>query len=264
MSKPTRTHFDKLRKAAGQYWGQKISEGELLTAPIFAKCLGISLRQLARLEGNGGVFAVAVDGTSYYPALLLSPLYNRRRLRRLCRIIFPAPASARWDYLTSRWGSLGDITPLDAMQTDVEYRRLLRAAKGWASEWWRTTVEIYGSSGGMADNTKASPVCTGTVEEDPRVSVWRRASAAMDGTNVRPHGSYPRLGAATVLVSKEAAGESEPLWELRLEVTVSGRAVHALVRTCDGTSTKLGPALIDDADDIVTVVRKLLATVPRG
>ncbi len=221
----------------------------------------MSLWQLARLEGSGGVFSIAVDGTPYYPALLASPLYDRRRLRKVCRIIFPAPASVRWEYLTTAWGSLAALTPLDALQTDVEYLRLLKVAKKWAAQWWRTTVEIYSSSNTGANTLSEARVCTGTVEQDPRASVCRRALAALsDGPNMRPDGPYPRLNAATVLVTKDAGGMSDHVRELRLDVTVYGNASYASIWTCDATTNKVGPVPIDEGDDIVDVVRKLLTT----
>ncbi|WP_143331056.1 hypothetical protein [Burkholderia aenigmatica] len=265
MSKVSRAYLDKLRCAAGQTLKQQVHDGELLPAPRFAKRLGASLRQLARLEDSGGVFSIAVDGTPYYPALLASPLYDRRRLRKICRIIFPAPASMRREYLTTAWGSLGTLTPLDALQTDVEYRRLLKAAKRWAAQWWRTTVEIYSGSNTNADAESEAPVCTGTVEQDPRVSVCRRAVAALsDKPNMRPDGPYPRLNAATVLVTRDAVGMSDPVQELRFDVTVYGNASYASIWTCDATTSKVGPVPIDEGDDIVAVVRKLLTKIPTG
>lgn len=262
MSKLTRAYIDQLRQAARQELRRKACDGELLRAPRFAEQLGISLRELARLESKGDVFSVDVDGTPHYPALLASPSYDPRRLRKVCRIIFPASASMRWDYLTTAWDSLGGLTPLEAMQSDDGYHRLLTDAKSWAAQGWRTTVEIY--VGGYANRgTCSALVCTGAVEMDPRVSVWRRAADALS-CNMRPDGPYPRLSAATVIATNSAAGASEPVREFELDVTVSEGMSYASVVGSGVTPTRLGPVLVDEADDILAIVRKLLlATAPR-
>lgn len=265
MGKLTRAYIEKLRQAARLELRRKARDGELLRAPLFAEQLGISLRELARLESKGDVFSVDVDGTPHYPALLSSPNYDPRRLRKVCRIIFPASATMRWDYLTTGWDSLGGLSPLEAMQSDDGYHRLLADAKSWAAQWWRTTVEIYGSAGAGSDACPAAPLCTGVVEMDPRVSVWYRAAEALSYfPNMRPDGPYPRLSAATVIATKRAGGASEPVREFELDVTVSEGMSYAAVVGSGVNPARLGPVLVDEADDIVAIVRKLLlATAPR-
>lgn len=262
MGKLTRAYIDQLRQAARQELRRKARDGELLLAPLFAEQLGISLRELARLESKGDVFSVDVDGTPHYPALLSSPNYDLRRLRKVCRIILPASASMRWDYLITAWDSLGGVTPLESMQSDDGYHRLLTDAKSWAAQWWRTTVEIYG--GGNANRgTCSTLVCTGAVEMDPRVSVWRRAANALS-CNMRPDGPYSQLNAATVIATKCAGGASKPVREFELDVTVSEGMSYASVVGSGVSPARLGPVLVDEADDIVAIVRKLLlATAPR-
>ncbi|CAB3962271.1 hypothetical protein BLA3211_01657 [Burkholderia aenigmatica] len=53
---------------------------------------------------------------------------------------------------------------------------------------------------------------------------------------------------------------SDHVRELRLDVTVYGNASYASIWTCDATTNKVGPVPIDEGDDIVDVVRKLLTT----
>ncbi|CAB3974540.1 hypothetical protein BLA3211_08060 [Burkholderia aenigmatica] len=257
MSTAARAYFDKQLQAARQELRRKVQVRELMEATPFAKRLGISLLRLARLESSGSVFSVDIDGTPHYPALLASHDYEPRRLRKICRIIYPAPASARWHFLTTRWGSLGGLSPLEAMRTDDGYLRLLTVAKSWSAQWWRTAVEIY-DAGDTYDG--ATPICTGTVEQDPRISAWRRASAALsDSLNMRPAGPYPRLNSATVLVTRTSGGTSERVPEFQLDVTASGGVGYASIRA-DAVPRTLGPIPVSEVDDIVAVVRKLLAT----
>ncbi|TGN99215.1 hypothetical protein [Burkholderia sp. USMB20] len=260
MNKAKYTSIYQQPEGSRQRLRRHVRAGDLLIAPFFARRLGINMQQLARRERSGSVFSVDVDGTPYYPAFFTSPGYNQRRLRKLCRLIFPAPAVARWEYLTTKWGALNDRTPLEAMQTEGGFARLLAIAKFWAAQWWRTTVEIRRDAAGEADAESSAPVCMGTVEIDPGEAVWHRAAEALRYCgNLRPTGPYPRLDAMTVVVTKCAGGDSEPLHEVKFEVRVLGGVGYARVVSSSVELTRLRPVPIDVTDDVVAIVRKLLA-----
>ncbi|WP_035489142.1 hypothetical protein [Burkholderia multivorans] len=234
--------------------------GELLIAPFFAERLGISMEQLARLEDSGNVFSVHVDGTPYYPTFFAAPTYHQRRLQKICRLIRPAQAVVRLKYLTARWGALNDRTPLEAMQTDDGFLRLLAVAKYWAAQWSLTTVEIRADAGPESCDFPTAAVCTATVEVSSGESVWHRAEEALKYSgNLQPQGPYSRLNAVTVTVTQRAGEDSEPLREVELGVRVVKGMAYASVMSSSVELTRLRPVPIDPADDVVKIVRKLLA-----
>ncbi|MEX3785802.1 hypothetical protein [Paraburkholderia sp. BR14374] len=260
MTKATRKYIAELREAAHRNLLRRVHEGELVSASVLAERMGVSSRQLAHLERRGGIYSVDLDGTPFYPALFASPNYDQRRLRRVSHIIYPAPPEARLGFLMSRCGSLGDIAPLEALSNDDSYRRLLAVAKAWAAEWWRTIVVIYPGQFANRDTHLPTPVCTGAVDADPRISVWRRAADALSCVaNMRPCGPYPPLNAATIKVTKRTSGSSKPVPELELEVERSGALYLAKARMAGAEWRALVPIPAEEADDIVTAVRKLLA-----
>ncbi|WP_175925974.1 hypothetical protein [Burkholderia cepacia] len=233
--------------------------GELLIAPFFAERLGISMEQLARLEDSGNVFSVHVDGTPYYPAFFAAPNYNQRRLRKICRLIRPAQAVVRWKYLTTRWGALNDRTPLEAMQTDDGFLRLLAIAKYWVAQWSVTTVEIRTDASPESSDFPTAAVCIATAEVSSEESVWHRAAEALKYSgNMQPQGPYPRLNAVTVTVAKRAGGNFEPLREVELVVRIVNGMAYASVVSSRVELTRLRPVPIDPADDVVKIVRTLL------
>ncbi|PHP85808.1 hypothetical protein CFB52_027180 [Burkholderia sp. AU18528] len=236
--------------------------GELLIAPFFAERLGISMEQLARLEDSGNVFSVHVDGTPYYPAFFAAPDYNHRRLRKICRLIRPAQAVVRLKYLTTRWGALNDRTPLEAMQTDDGFLRLLAIAKYWAAQWSLTTVEIRADASPESSDFATAAACIATVEVSSEESVWHRAAEALKYRgNIQTEGPFPWLGSVTVTVMKRAGGNSEPLREVELKVRVVNGMAYARVVSSSVELSRLRPVPVDAADDIVQIVRKVLGAV---
>lgn len=233
--------------------------GELLIAPFFAERLGISMEQLVRLEESGSVFSVDVDGTPYYPAFFADPNYDQRRLRKLCRLIRPAEAVVRWRYLTTRWGALNDRPPLEAMQIDDGFLRLLAIAKYWAAQWSLTTVEIRADVSPESSDFPAASVCIATTEVSSEESVWHRAAEALKYSgNIQPQGPYPRLVSVTATVTKRAGGNSEPVREVELGVRVVNGMAYARVVSSSVELSRLRPVPVDAADDIVKIVRKVL------
>lgn len=235
-----------------------IRDGELLPDDEFRRRRRVTPNQLAGLNASGSVFFIEVDGKAYYPRLYVDPEHNVRRLAYVSRILWPAPSDSRFDFLTSGNGALGDITPLQALAKDDSYRELLTVAKGWASEFSLTTVKVC--TGEFLRDIELPVVCTGYVEADPRESLWRRAAEALQpGGNLRPDGPYCQAKAATVFVSRSTAGKPGELMEARLDVIVVRGLAHTGVVTSNSPRCDLSPVRVDKVDDVVTVIRKILA-----
>jgi hypothetical protein len=124
MRKPTPLGLQRLLPDAVKARREMIRVGELLTEDEFRRKRRVTPSQLARLTASGSVFLIQVDGKAYYPALLVDPAYDLRRLASVCRVLWPAPPDLRLDFLTSGHGALGGITPLQALVEDDSYREL--------------------------------------------------------------------------------------------------------------------------------------------
>jgi hypothetical protein len=234
-----------------------ISEGRLLTEDEFRLRRAVTPARLARLTTSGSVFSVVVDGRPFYPTFLVDAAYNRRRLEYVCRILWPAPPSERLFFLTQRYGSLGEITPLQALADEKNFKQLLIVARGWASEYSRTVVKIC--AGEFSPGTELPVVCTGVEEIDPRLNLWRRAREALhDGGNLRPEGPYARLSTATVFITRDTAPGPRVFDEARLDIVVARGHAHASAVFANYPRCDLLRVRVSNSDDIVTVVRKVL------
>jgi len=258
MRKATPRWLEKMLRDALRARRQMIRDGELLPEDEFRRRRRVTPTQLARLNASGSVFSIEVEGNAYYPRLLVDPIHNLQRLAYVCRILWPASPDSRLDFLTSENGALGDITPLHALANDDSYRELLTVARGWASEFSRTTVKIC--AGEFIRGIELPTVCTGVAEIDPRKNIWRRAMEALqEGANLRPAGPFCRAKAATVFVSRSTAGKPGELMEARLDVIVIRGLAHTGVVTGNAPRCDLSPVSVEKVDDVVTVVRKILA-----
>ncbi|MFM0078786.1 hypothetical protein P0D72_07830 [Paraburkholderia sediminicola] len=249
--------MEKMLRDAVKTRREMMRDEKLLAEDEFRRLRGVTPSQLARLNASGSVFSIEVDGSAYYPSLLVDPAYNLRRLAYVCRILWPAPPDSRLDFLTSENGALGGISALQALAIDRSYRELLMHARGWASEFSRTTVKIC--AGEFIRGIELPIVCTGVAEIDPRKSIWCRAVEALQGGgNLRPDGPYCQAQAATVFVSQSTAEKPGELLEARLDVIVVKGLAHTGVVTSNSPRSDLSPVRVEKVDDVVTVIRKIL------
>ncbi|WP_176060935.1 hypothetical protein [Paraburkholderia sp. BCC1876] len=258
MRKATPRLPGKMLRDAMRARRQMMRDGELVPEDEFRRLRGVTPTRLARLNKSGSVFSIEIDGSAYYPRLLVDPRHNARRLAYVCRVLWPAPPASRLDFLTSENSALGGITPLQALAIDCSYRELLTHAKGWASEFCLTTVMVC--KGAFLRDIELPVVCTGYVEADPRERLWRRVAEALEaGGNLSPDGPYCQAKLATVFVSRNTAGKPGELREARFDVIVAKGLAHTGVVTADAPRYDLNPVRVDKSDDIVAVIRKVLA-----
>ncbi|SKC68937.1 hypothetical protein [Paraburkholderia hospita] len=214
---------------------EMIANGELLTPTEFKKRIGVSERRLARLVEEGSVFAVDVDETEYFPALLADPLLNRKRLQTICRIIVPAEPMSRLGFLSSPRGSLGGRRPVEMFDDDVDFKSVGRIAAAWAAEWSRTIVKMYVGEHQL-EPSDVEPLYTATVEIDPRKALWDRASEALHAHGYEwPLGPYQEARIFTLFVERKSIGDSVPTPEACVQILVVGELVRIRIVAAPGT-----------------------------
>ncbi|MGF6808573.1 hypothetical protein OKW30_003699 [Paraburkholderia sp. Clong3] len=239
---------------------EMVRSRELLASSEFCERLGVSEKRLARMVATGSAFSIEVDGVEYFPALLADPSVDRKRLQSVCRILVPAPPNCRLDYLCSRQGNLGAVTPLEALADDRSYRQLREMARAYAAEWSRTVVHIWA---GRYKPEEVEPTYVAAVDVDPRTNLWKRALEAMEaGGYIAPPGPYPSADAATVLVIRSEAGDLNHVEEARLDVGIVDEVARVLVYTLDFRH-ELEEVSVAGADSIVEVVHRIMAAFCR-
>jgi hypothetical protein len=152
--------------------------GELLRESVFRKRLGLTSEQLAALLDRERVFALDVDGERAFPSILCDPELNLKRLWKLARILAPASATARLDFLTSKSGALGNRRPVQMLESGNDYRRVRAFAVAWVGEFNRTFVKIFDAAQ-RDSSSQVKPIHTSAAEGDPRRPLWKRALDAV-------------------------------------------------------------------------------------
>jgi hypothetical protein len=248
------------------YWQQAlaarrgmVASGELLAPTEFKKRIGVSEKRLARLVKEGSVFAVDVDETEYFPALLSDPLLNGKRLQTICRIIVPAEPMSRLDFLTSRRGSLGDRRPLEMLESDDDFRTLKRMAAAWAAEWSRTAVKLY--EGTLeAEPKHVEPLYTAVAEIDPRSPLWDRASEALHVHGYQwPLGPYPEVRSFTLFVERQTAGDAAPIPEACVQIFVDGGYIRVRIIAAPGTTLQSETVSAGKHKTFIDVAKRVIA-----
>ncbi|WP_172162192.1 hypothetical protein [Paraburkholderia elongata] len=251
------TFRDVIRQQALEGRRKMLRDGELLCESDFRERLRVSGWQLARMVASGSVFTIEVDGGQYFPSLLVTPGLDRKRLQSVCRILVPAPPECRLDYLESRQGNLGDISPLEALHDEKSYRWMRQMARAWAAEWSRTAATIYL---GRHREVPAGiePLVTAMQDFDPRINLWTRAASTLrEPGYLRPDGPYPQANLATVFVTRYPAGGARAIAEARVTVSIANGFARARAVCGVEPGYNLDPAPVGMDDSIVDAVSRL-------
>ena len=92
-----------------------VQEGHLLASSELRERLQVSKQSVSVANRANRLFTVDVDGQTYYPAFFADDHIDRSVLERISRQLGTLPGWTKWDFFVSRWGSLGDLSPLEAL-----------------------------------------------------------------------------------------------------------------------------------------------------
>ncbi|MGF6902579.1 hypothetical protein P3T22_003857 [Paraburkholderia sp. GAS348] len=187
---------------------------------------------------------------------------RRRRLqsatpRYTCRICGSCVRPRASAYSASAPVSSVKFTSLRPIIDDRSFRQLLIVACDWASELPKTIVKIC--AGEFSHGGELPVVCIGETGIDPRLNIWRRAREALhDERNLWPQRPYPRLREATVFITRDSVPRPNVFVEARLDIIVAKGHAHTSAVFDNYPRCDLLRVRVNSADDVVTVVRKVL------
>ena len=105
----------------------------VITAEELAGALGnVSLLDLDKAVQAGRLFRLEVGGYLYYPAFYAAQDIDRTRLERVIKVLSGLGGWSQWQFFTTPKNSLGNITPLQALQRKRMFAAVLRSAAGFA------------------------------------------------------------------------------------------------------------------------------------
>ncbi len=92
-----------------------VRQGTLIKGEELMDNLGWTRQALSKARKAQRVFSVEVKGKSYYPAFFVDPQYERRQLEAVSKALGDLPGSSRLQFMLTPKGSLGSLTPLEAL-----------------------------------------------------------------------------------------------------------------------------------------------------
>lgn len=94
---------------------EMVGARELLGTADFLEELGLSRQALSKALAGNRMFYVEFRGERYFPAFYVDPMYRRTQLEAVTKELGDLPGGAKLQFFLNRRGSLGGITPLEAL-----------------------------------------------------------------------------------------------------------------------------------------------------
>ena len=108
-----------------------IRKSALLQPTPFCERMSWTKQALSKALSSNRVFFVEEEGTRYYPAFYADRAYERRHLEAVTKLLGDIPGSAKLQFFMTGKGSLGGMTPLDALKAG-KLAAVKTAAEGFA------------------------------------------------------------------------------------------------------------------------------------
>lgn len=108
-----------------------VGKRELLPPGDLRDLLGISRQALNNALHAKRIFSLEVGGENFYPAFYGDARLDRRKLERVTKALEEVGGWSKWQFFTTPKGSLGGLTPLEALRKG-KVSEALRAAEGFA------------------------------------------------------------------------------------------------------------------------------------
>ena len=90
-------------------------QGRLLSSTEFASQMNWSRQALSKALASNRVFYVDFKGDRYVPAFYADPTYQRSQLEAVTKVLGDLPGGAKLEFFLNAKGSLGGVTPMEAL-----------------------------------------------------------------------------------------------------------------------------------------------------
>ncbi|MBU9200260.1 hypothetical protein KTD31_02420 [Burkholderia multivorans] len=108
--------FAALDKQAAPARKKLVASGQLLPAKDTWEALQMTRQALGKATREKRIFNVDVGPDQYYPAFYVTGSIDRKTLGKVTKLLGDLPGWSKWQFFTLPKGSLGDITPLEALE----------------------------------------------------------------------------------------------------------------------------------------------------
>jgi hypothetical protein len=106
----------RLRAEALEARKKLVAEGALVDSNKLAELLGVLRQAVNKAARANRLFSLDVGPNAYYPAFLADPDIDRRMLEKIVHLLGHLSGGSKWQFFTRPKGSLGGMTPLEALK----------------------------------------------------------------------------------------------------------------------------------------------------
>lgn len=111
--------------------GEATRSDQLIGETEFLKRLNCSAKSIAKALADGALFFVTRDGQMLYPSFFANSAYEHRQLVAVSKLLSDLDGFTKWHFFTSGKGSLGGLTPLEALEQG-KFQQVKATARGFA------------------------------------------------------------------------------------------------------------------------------------
>jgi hypothetical protein len=136
-SRASRSESSELGRQAQLARRQLVQDGQLLEPAQLRNALQMTVQGVTAATRFNRMFTVDVDGQTYFPAFFADGRVDRTVLERISRALGQLTGWTKWDFFVTRWGSLGDLSPLEALAKG-RVEQVAKMARGFYEERMQT------------------------------------------------------------------------------------------------------------------------------
>ena len=103
----------------------------LICEAEFTSSVNMSAGLIAKAVSDGAIFFVMRDGEKWYPSFFSDSSLERRQLAAVTKLLDGLPAGSKWQFFVTGKGSLGGLTPVEALRLR-RFQRVKDTARGFA------------------------------------------------------------------------------------------------------------------------------------
>jgi hypothetical protein len=103
----------------------------LIGEPEFLSSANTSAGSIAKALSDGAIFFVMLDGEKWYPSFFSDSSLEQRQLAAVTKLLDGLRAGSKWQFFVTGKGSLGGLTPVEALRLR-KFQRVKDAARGFA------------------------------------------------------------------------------------------------------------------------------------
>ena len=96
-----------------------------------ASALGLTAEHIDELVAKGVVFFVEREGVRLYPSFFIDATLDGKQVATVVKLLGNLGGSSKWQFFSTGKGSLGGLTPVDALRQG-KLKQVTIAAEGFA------------------------------------------------------------------------------------------------------------------------------------